>query len=101
MFLLAGALITARPVRAADGATLFVKNCASCHGADGKAQTPAGKQLGARDLALSRIPDATIERQITVGGKEAGGSGKMPAFKARLTSEEIKTLVAYVKSLRR
>ena len=92
----------AAPLCAADGQKLFNMNCASCHGADGKAQTAAGKMLGARDLSTSKLSDAEIENQIVNGGvKDANGKSKMPAFKDRLKPEEITALVAHVKSFRK
>jgi len=86
---------------ATDGQKLFSTNCASCHGADGKAQTPAGKILGAKDLGTSKLPDSEIEKQIVNGGvKDANGKSRMPAFKDRLKAEEITALVVHVKSFR-
>jgi hypothetical protein len=38
-------------VRAADGWAVFASPCARGHGLHGKARTPAGKKLGAKDLS--------------------------------------------------
>lgn len=93
-------LLGATTLLAADGRQLFATNCASCHGLDGKARTPAGKALGAKDLSASKLSDAEIERQITNGVQDASGKQRMPAFKSRLTAEDITALVAHVKSFR-
>jgi len=87
-------------LRAVDGRQVFNTNCASCHGVDGKARTPAGKALGAKDLCASKLSDAEIEKQITNGVQDASGKQRMPAFKSRLTAEEITALVAHVKTFR-
>jgi mono/diheme cytochrome c family protein len=80
---------------------LFRTHCGPCHGADGKARTPAGKKLGAKDLSASRLSDAEIQKQITTGTKNPNGTDRMPAFKDRLTSPEISALVDFVKTFRR
>ncbi len=95
------ALISAAPVRAASGEELFVKHCALCHGKDGKAQNPAARKLGVKDLSQSKATDAEIERQITEGRKDERGNLKMPAFKDKFTPEEIKSLIAVAKSFRK
>ena len=73
--------------------TLYVQNCARCHGSNGKAQTALGKRLEADDLTASTASIAKITRQIT------NGKGKMPSFRRKLTSEQIASLAGYVKSL--
>ena len=86
---------------AANGQEVFEAHCASCHGADGKGRTPAGKKLRAKDLAESKLADADVEKQIVNGTQDAKGNARMPEFKTKLSPEEIAALVAHVKSLRR
>jgi mono/diheme cytochrome c family protein len=80
---------------------LFADNCASCHGTDGKARTPAGKKLHAKDLSLSQLTDVGIVRQIKEGFRDSRGQPAMPPFKDRLSDEEINALVPVVKNFRR
>lgn len=80
---------------------LFVKHCAPCHGKDGKAQNPAARKLGVKDLSLSKATDAEIIKQVTEGRRDERGSLKMPSFKENLTTEEIQALVTVVKSFRK
>jgi mono/diheme cytochrome c family protein len=86
---------------AADGSELFTTHCAPCHGADGKARTPAGKKLGAKDLSESKLADADIEKQILTGTKDPKGNERMPPFKAKLAPDEVAAVVAFVKTFRR
>ena len=83
-----------------DAEAVYGANCASCHGADGRGRTPAGKKLRVKDLAASALPDAEMEKQITTGTQDAKGNQRMPAFKDKLSPEEIAALVAFVKALR-
>jgi cytochrome c6 len=101
--LLAGVLVLVSPATGSvvDVETVYGANCASCHGADGKGRTPAGKKLRVKDLAASTLPDAEMEKQITAGTQDAKGNQRMPAFKDKLSAEEIAALVAFVKTLRR
>ncbi|MBI5381055.1 MAG: cytochrome c [Opitutae bacterium] len=87
--------------RGAEGADLFVQQCAPCHGEDGKARNPAAKKLGVRDLTVSKLTDAEIEKQVRDGVRNKRGLEVMPAFKEKLTPEEIQAVVAAVKRLRK
>ena len=84
----------------ADGKELFAKNCAPCHGPDGKAQTPIARKLGVKDLTQSKLTEAEIEKQITEGKRDDHGKEKMPSFKGKLSNDEIKSLITAVKDLR-
>ena len=87
--------LAAAPARAAeDGKALFAQKCASCHGPDGKGQTPMGKKLGAKDLTKEQNePVAELVKDI-----ENGKPPKMLPYKGKLTPEQIKALAEYVKA---
>ena len=97
--LVVGAILTLgmAGARADDVAALYKSKCAACHGADGKGDTPAGKKLGARDLhspEVAKMSDTELF-DITKKGKE-----KMPAYDKKLTDDQIKELIKYVRSLK-
>jgi mono/diheme cytochrome c family protein len=82
----------------ADGASLFKANCVLCHGADGSGNTSAGKALKAKDLRSDEVQkesDAALIDAITKG------KGNMPAFGDRIKPDEVKSLVAYVRALKK
>jgi len=81
----------------ADGAAVFKAKCAVCHGATGKGDTSMGKNLKIRDLSSADVQkqsDADLTTVIT------NGNGKMPAYKGKLTDDEISAVVKYVHTLK-
>jgi mono/diheme cytochrome c family protein len=86
---------------AEDSRKTFEDFCASCHGVDGRARTPAGKKLGARDLSESKLSEAEIAGKILNGVRDQSGKEKMPPFKDRLPPDAIPGLTAFVKTFRR
>jgi mono/diheme cytochrome c family protein len=95
---------SAMSVRAADAKTNWAANCAQCHGKSGAADTKMGKQLNAKDLTDPKVQaafsDAKATQSIKEGVKE-GGKTTMKAFAGKLTDDEIKALVAYVRTLKK
>ena len=91
-------------MRAADAKTNWANNCAQCHGASGKGDTKMGKMLNAMDLTdpkkQSSFTDAKATQSIKEGVKQ-GGKTTMKAFGGKLTDDEIKALVAYVRTLKK
>ncbi|HXM99628.1 MAG TPA: cytochrome c [Candidatus Dormibacteraeota bacterium] len=79
-----------------DAAKTYAKNCVLCHAADGSGSSPSGKALGAKDLASDEVQKKSDEELIEVVTK---GKGKMPAFGKKISPEEIKGLVAYIRAL--
>ena len=82
----------------ADGAALYKSKCALCHGADGAGQTPMGKNMKLRDLRSADVQkqtDAELAKWI------ADGKGKMPAYKSKMSAEEINALVAFIRTLKK
>jgi mono/diheme cytochrome c family protein len=79
-----------------DTASLYKTKCATCHGADGKGDTPVGKKLGLRDFSspeVQKMSDAELTTII------ADGKGKMPGYKKSLKPEQIKDLTTFVREL--
>ncbi|MGB9233189.1 MAG: cytochrome c [Terriglobales bacterium] len=77
--------------------TLFKGKCAACHGADG-AGSAMGTKMGAHDFtaaAVQGISDAELTGIIT------NGKNKMPKYGASLKPEDIKGLVAYIRTLKK
>jgi mono/diheme cytochrome c family protein len=91
-------------LRAADAKALWDANCMQCHGKDGKADTKMGKALGAKDLTDPAVQagftDAKATDSIKNGVKE-GGKTTMKAFGGKLGDDDIKALVAYVRTLKK
>ena len=76
--------------------SLYKSKCQGCHGPNGKA-TAMGKKLGARDFqdpAVASMSDDDL-KQVTSDGKN-----KMPAYKGKLTEQQIDDLVKYIKELK-
>lgn len=80
---------------AADGAATYKAKCATCHGADGKGQSPMGKKMNLRDLGSPEVQKQTDKELYDW---TAAGKGKMPAYKDKLTDADIKALVAHMRT---
>jgi mono/diheme cytochrome c family protein len=76
----------------------YKKNCTSCHGADGRANTPAGKPLKARDF---HSPDVQEETDETLAAIIAKGKKNMPSFEKQFKPNEIMDLVKYIRTFTR
>jgi len=91
-----GLAFIAATANADDAAALYKSKCAGCHAADGSGNSPAGKAMGVPDLSspvLQKKTDAELIDSTT------NGKGKMPAYKGKLTDDQIKGLVAYIRTL--
>jgi mono/diheme cytochrome c family protein len=82
--------------RADDAAGLYKAKCAMCHGPDGSGNTPTGKAMKVADLRSAEIQKKTDAQLIEA---TTNGKGKMAAFKGKLTDDQIKQLIAYVREL--
>ena len=80
-----------------DTAALYKTKCQACHGQDGKGDTPVGKKLGVKDFHSPEVAKMSDQElfEITKKGKE-----KMPAYNGKLTDDQIKSLIKYIRSLK-
>ncbi len=90
-------LAIATVAQAQDPGALFKSKCAVCHAPDGSGSGAMGKQLGVTDLrsdSVQKQTDAQLNDSIT-----NGKGTKMPAYKGKITDDQIKGLVGYIREL--
>lgn len=80
---------------AADGAAAYKTKCAGCHGADGSKTNPA---MGIRALSSADVQKQSDKELTDVTAK---GKGKMPAYAGKLSDEEIKGVVEFIRTLKK
>ncbi len=73
---------------------IFENECQKCHGKDGKG-TKRGKKLGSPDFTDGKWQDSVTDVQLIKS--ITNGKKKMPAQKHKLSPEEIKAVVKYVR----
>ena len=85
---------------AADGSAVFAKDCAKCHGAAGKGDTPMGKKLNIKELGVeqAKLSDAEITK-IIKEGLTADGKLRMKPIKD-VSDEEIQAVIKHVRTLK-
>lgn len=89
-----GLLIPTALFAQSGGADTFKAKCAMCHGADGKKENPAMGTKALTSPEIQKLSEADLVATIT------NGKGKMPAYKGKLTDEQIKAVAQYVKTLK-
>lgn len=90
-------------VQAADVETNWKKNCASCHGKDGKGQTKMGKKAGARDYTDPSVQESFTDEEAITATKEGikkDGKTVMKPYAEKLSDDEIKELVAKIRAFK-
>ncbi len=82
------------PVESAN--SLYISNCARCHGADGKGNTKLGQEYEVPDLTITarRMSLTRVKNVIS------NGDGDMPSFKKKLKASQIASIASYVRKLR-
>jgi mono/diheme cytochrome c family protein len=87
---------------AAHGAALYKQYCRGCHGEDGRggAHTfmPHVQTLTKKDY-IELVPDGYLFTVIAEGGAAVGKNSYMPAWQSTLSVQEIKDVIAYIRSL--
>lgn len=92
---------------AAAGLEVHKKNCLKCHGPEGTGDGPASKLLKTKpadwtDKAkLSKISDDELFKVISKGGDAVGKSKLMPAFADKLSEQDIRNVIAFIRSLQK
>jgi mono/diheme cytochrome c family protein len=83
------------------GEPLYQRYCAGCHGVDGRG---GGKNFMPHVGALAKkghtelLDDAYLAAIIADGGEPFGKSSFMPAWKSKLSQEDIADIIAYIRT---
>jgi len=96
MVVLLGLVMVARPAMADDAAALYKSKCQVCHGPDGKG-TAAGQKMGAKDFQSPEVQKASDADLIKI---TKDGKDKMPKYDGKLTDDQIKGLIKYIRTLK-
>jgi cytochrome c553 len=101
---MAAIAVTALSARAEDAKTIYEKDCAKCHGTDGKGDTKMGKKLGAKDYTDAKVQeelkDDAAFKSIKEGLKDKEGKSLMKPSEG-LSDDDIKGLVAYLRKFKK
>ncbi len=76
--------------------SLYKSKCQACHGADGKGSA-AGLKLGAKDF---HSPEVSRQSDAELMDTTRKGKGKMPAYAGKLTDDQIKGLIKFIRTLK-
>ncbi len=79
-------------------ANVYKAKCAACHGAAGDANTPAGKALKVASFTSEAALKETDADLLAVA---KNGKGKMPAWQGKLSDDQLKELVSYIRTLQK
>ena len=74
------------------GRSLYVANCAICHGQDGRSVMPGAPNFDRGTTTLLRA-DMTLLRAIRAG------KNAMPAFQGRMSDPDILDVIAFMRTL--
>jgi cytochrome c553 len=98
-------MTAALSAKAADAKENWAKHCVKCHGEDGKGETKMGKKAGCKDLTDAKVQASKTDDQMAKGIKEGIKDGDKTVMKSYgeegLSDDEIKALVAHVRSLKK
>jgi mono/diheme cytochrome c family protein len=96
--ILLAALIAVPAFAQAPGADVYKAKCAMCHGADGLAATPMGKNM---KILSFKDPKMLSASNAQFFASTKNGLNKMPAYKDKLTDQQIKDVIAYIRMLQK
>jgi mono/diheme cytochrome c family protein len=87
------------------GRAIYTQYCLSCHGASGRGDGPSAAGFGTKPADLSDgrlmnpLPDEFLANVINRGGVAEGLAPTMPAFDQYLGGDQVRQVIAYVRSL--
>lgn len=86
-----------------DAKTQYATFCVACHGDAGKGDGVASGALDPKpsDLTVTKLTDEELSKIIGEGGTAVGRSPLMAAWGAVLNADQLKAMVAYIRTLKK
>jgi len=105
--LLAASAVTAQnrsSGNSSKGRDIYLRYCSGCHGEDGRGEAktfrPNVGNLAVKQL-MDELSDEYLFTVIQKGGAAVGKNAAMPAWSAQLGDDDIRDVVAFVRTLSR
>lgn len=104
LLIIAALAIPAAATYAGDAKAIYDKDCAKCHGADGKGQTKMGQKLGVKDYTDAKVQaemkDDAMAKTIKEGAKAKDGKTLMKPAEG-LSDDDVKGLIAVIRGFKK
>jgi len=100
LLLLAASVLSAR---AEEAKAIFEKQCAKCHGTDGKGDTKLGKKAGVKDYTDAKVQAEMKDDAAFKAVKEGLTEGDKVKMKPAedVSDADIKALIAYMRTFKK
>ncbi len=88
----------------ADAKANWEKYCKGCHGVEGKGDTKLGQKFECRDYSDAKVQATLTDEKMFKSIKDGltkGGEVQMKPYSDKLTDQEIKDLVAFIRKLKK
>jgi len=97
------ALFAALSVQAEESKEIYDKQCAKCHGEDGKGETKMGTKMGAKDFTDPKVQDAMKDDAAFKAIKEGLKQDDKTLMKpfGDLSDDQIKALITYIRAFKK
>lgn len=97
-------LVATGKLCAAEATANWTKHCFACHAADGSGSTRMGRQSGAKDYRDAKV-QAEMKDEAALkavkDGIQAKGKEVMKAYKDKLSEDEMKALIAHMRTFKK
>ena len=80
------------------GADIYKTKCSACHGKHGTGDTMLGKNLRLRPLGADEVQERSDDELFAIISK---GKNRMPSFDRKLSKDQIRDLVKYIRLLKK